>query len=264
MIKRIIKIILITLIISLSGFYAQASDIQKITLDAENILTESQIEFTIDNVTTKYTIVKQNDTLYIESNFFADYFGTDERITQLIKNSVSSVGMMEKGGEKAIYLPLFTVAGALGLRYTYSDLYGKEVIRLRSDKEFKVYKDTTASTNTSVQSCGNYTVNDNPKLYGNTPYTPPGETTMYTMANTTDQQFSVNGYPNINYSIPGGYGYCYPEDYQPGYYFGSYGFVSQAPVPQNVQNSNYYYNTCNSTVPVTNTIVTKPLGNIQY
>jgi len=161
MIKKIVITILMTLIISLSGFYAQASDIQKIALDEANIMTESQIEFTIDNVTAKYTIVKQNDTLYIESNFFADYFGTDERITQLIKNSVSSVGMIEKGGEKAIYLPLFTVASALGLRYTYSDLYGKEVIRLRSDKEFKIYKDTTASTGASVQSYGNYAVNDN-------------------------------------------------------------------------------------------------------
>ena len=264
MIKTIIKISLITLILTLTVFQAQA--IEKVSLDSGKILSASDIELTLDNNTINYTIVKKDNTLYIDSNFFANYFGTDEYTKNIIKNSITSVGTMESYNYKGIYLPLLPVSQALGLRYTYSDLYGKETIRLRSDNEFKVYKACTSNGNSSSGNQSSSSINNNPALYGNTPYTSPDNVT-YNYSGNTDYNYSINRtgsnyYGNVNYSGTG-YGYCYPEGYEPGYYFGSYGFVSQGAAPD-MSNNYYYGGNCNNQPSITVTPVNQPLGNVQY
>jgi len=186
-------------------FYVQAQDIRIKELDPDSILKSDEIELTVNDEKTKFMTVKENDTLYVDKNFFSTYFPSYE---EKIRNSLSYEGHIKfTSGEDLYFLPLLSTINAIGFRYTYSAIYGKEIVRIRTDSDFSVdptYTYTPSSTSSTS--------------HGNVPDDPVPD------YNST--------YLNVGYPVYGGpywYGYYYPPGYQSGYYFGSYGFVPQGP-----------------------------------
>ena len=182
-------------------FNVFAKNITIIELDLSAILSTDEIELTVDNREAKFTAVKQDDILYIDSNFFSTFF---PQYDELIKNSISYEGVIKfTSGEEVTCLPILSVLNTLGMRYTYSTIYGKELVRIRTDNDFSVnpnytYKPPEPAT----------TIEGNPDKAGSTIYTGTGQ---------------------YWWGIPG-HGYYYPPGYEPGFYFGDYGFIPQGPV----------------------------------
>lgn len=197
--KKIFCIVMFLLLII--RFSLQAEIVKSISLDPDNILEENQMELTLDDVKMNAVVVKQDDTLYIDSDFFKNNFPDYEEAMK--NNPIYGGTFTDKSGKEVLCLPAFLALKALEVRYTFSSLYGTVIIRIRTDKEFKVNPDYSYESTDSA---------------GNTPVQP------------NDNDFT-GGYSVITYSqaVPPGYGYYYPPGYQPGFYFGDYGFVEQGP-----------------------------------
>jgi hypothetical protein len=245
--KIITNIVIIAVLITVTLLQAQASDMQLKKLDSFNIISADKIELSMDNSATKNIIVvKEDNTLYIDCKFFTDFFAMDFQ-----KNGypVNSVGTLKVDGNKeTICLPLFKVLDSLKVRYTYSSLYGKEIVRIRTDGGFKIYK------------AANYTPSSNQVSHGNIPYdesTRNGSSTNNMTMNTSCSTGGGGVYGGGGGGgLPPGYGYVYPEGYKPGFYFGTYGFVQQGggSIPQN-QAPNQTGGTISNTIaPVTNIV----------
>jgi len=192
--RKLVIIILLSILMFLSFFIpAQTRDLKLVDLDSINILEENYLELTVDNKPAGFTVVKQDGILYVDPGFFTSFFGiTLETISEQIEYAGK---FYDRPEIETLYVPLFPVLKTLGFRYTYSPLYGKEIIRIRTDNGFKIYDPSIyANTISPSRSPGNL-----PGLgeanYGNTPYTPPGQ--------LDENGFSENGYPVVNSVGPG-------------------------------------------------------------
>jgi hypothetical protein len=209
--KKTILILISIILLSVTN-QSYGMDTKIIQLDPGNILTGNDIELTVDNTPVIATVVKQDDMLYIDSSFFTNLFNVSP---DAISKNMNITGTLKDPGTSQfiICLPVLQALKIMGLRYTYNPIYGKEILRIRTDREFKV--DTTYKPpETSSQ--------------GNIPN--PQNTLNTTISTITP------GYPNIVYTAPAGYGYYYPPGYQPGFYFGNYGFVNQGPSAPSIYN----------------------------
>lgn len=197
-----LNILLILLILCTTVMQVKAGDLKVITLDPVNVLEQDQIDMAIDNNQVNVISVKQNDVLYIDSSFFTTCFKLSE---EQIKGYAPYGGMLKKGTKDILCLPLLPVLQSLGVRYTYNPIYSKDIVRIRTDRDFRV--DPTYSYKPSdSNSHGNLPDKDNSSLH-------------------SDPYYSSLG--TGIYSTRLGSGYYYPPGYTPGYYFGSYGFVPQ-------------------------------------
>jgi len=178
MIKTAIRILFVILIFSACSYQVQAGDMKLINLDRANIVPSEHIDMSINNIPINFTIIKEKDTLYIDSDFFLANFGT---YMEKIRVSLKHGGIL-KDESSRLYLPLFQALSILHIRYTYSPLYGKEIIRIRTDNDFRI--DTTYI----------YKPADSGS-YGHIPYTPPEQ--------LDENGFSNNGYPRVNSVGPG-------------------------------------------------------------
>lgn len=202
MVRAILKFLFIAILCN-SLIQVKAADLKVVSLDPINILEQDQIDMAIDNNQVNVISVKQNDVLYIELSFFTTYFKLSE---EQIKSYAPYVGTLKKGTNDILCLPLLSVLKSLGVRYTYNPIYSKDIVRIRTDRDFKV--DPTYSYKPSdVSSHGNMPDKDNRSLQSDPLY---------------------SSLPAGSYSTNLGRGYYYPPGYTPGYYFGSYGFVPQA------------------------------------
>ncbi|MEQ8223283.1 MAG: hypothetical protein ABRQ37_13325 [Candidatus Eremiobacterota bacterium] len=204
MLRPMLNILFIVLILCICLILAKAGEFRLISLDPVNILGQDQIDMAIDNNRVIFTSVKQDDVLYIDSLFFLTYFNIPE---EKIKGYASYGGTLKQGTKDILCLPLLSVLKSLGVRYTYNPIYSKDIVRIRTDRDFKV--DPTYSYKPSDSSSqGNMPDKDNRSLQSN-PY--------------------YSSLPTGIYSTR--LGYYYPPGYTPGYYFGSYGFVPQVISP---------------------------------
>jgi len=181
--RKIIKGISLIIYMFLSFFVqAEAKDLALINLDSLNILEDGYFELTVDNKPADFILIKQDNILYIDPRFFASFFGTSP---ETIAEAIEFVGKFYDRPEiETVYVPLFPVLKVLGFRYTYSSLYGKEIIRIRTDNGFKIYDPYVYES--ALSEAGSY---------GNIPYTPPGQ--------LDENGLSQNGYPVINSAGPG-------------------------------------------------------------
>ena len=184
--------------------------VERINLSTENIIPDEYKEITLDNNITSYPLIKENGILYVDSRFFADYFGTDEATSELVKSSVSHIGIVTYASdEKAIFLPLMDVIKGMGLRYTYSPLYGKEIVRIRTGNEFAVNPDYTYNPSYHSYNKGNipqtaYTYNPSTKYYsGNYSYTRGSSYSLHTHLSTcTSPSSYYRGRTSYSTSVP--------------------------------------------------------------
>ena len=178
MIKTVVKILFVILIFYASFCQVLAGDMKLINLDRANIVPAGCVDMSINNIPVNFTIIKEKATLYIDSDFFLAKFGTYmEKLRTSLRN-----GAVLKDDPSKLYFPLFKSLSVLHVRYTYSPLYGKEIIRIRTDNDFRI--DTTYIYKPA--SSGSY---------GNIPYTSPEQ--------LNENGFSKNGYPRVNSVGPG-------------------------------------------------------------
>ena len=204
MVRAMLKFLFIAFILWNCLIQVKAGDLKLISLDPVNILEQDQIDMAIDSNQVNVMSVKQGDVLYVDSVFFVTYFKLSE---EQIKNYAPYGGTLKLGAKDILYLPLLPVLKSLGVRYTYNPIYSKDIVRIRTDRDFSVdpaysYKPSDSSSHGNLPDKSNSSFQSNP---------------VYSSINT-------GGY----YGTPG-WGYYYPPGYTPGYYFGSYGFVPQAP-----------------------------------
>jgi hypothetical protein len=204
--KIIINILTISIMFCMTILSAIAGNTECKKLDSFNIIPSDRLELTLDNnIQKNITVVKENDILYIDSSFFTNFLGID------VQDKANQSGTVkEETGKEITCLPLFKSLDSLKLRYTYSSLYGKEMIRIRTDGEFKVYRASnyipqsgSSLGNSPSTGSGNYS-------YGNSSYTSG-------IGNITSNGNYCNtgNYSTGGYGVPG-YGYYYPEGYVPG------------------------------------------------
>ncbi|MEQ8171004.1 MAG: hypothetical protein ABRQ38_19095 [Candidatus Eremiobacterota bacterium] len=204
--KIIINIITISIMFGMTLLYAIAGNTEYKKLDSFNIIPSDRLELSLDNnIQKNITVVKEDDILYIDSRFFTTFLGIE---LQDITNQ--TVTVKEDKGKEIMCLPLFKSLDSLKIRYTYSSLYGKEIIRIRTDGAFKIYKASNYMPETVISygnnpsvPAGSYAGTDT--YYGNSSYSYSGTGYYYSSA------CSTGGY----YGVPG-YGYYYPEGYTPG------------------------------------------------
>jgi len=199
--KKTIVILITILLFSVANQSYGA--IKTVELNPANILTGDAIELTIDNIPVNASVVKQDDILYIDYSFFTNILKVSPDTVSKYTNLVGVI-RNQATSQETFYLPVLKALNIIGMRYTYSPIYSKELLRIRTDKAFSV-DPTYKPGETSSQ--------------GNIP--DPTKNIVITSITPT--------YPNIVYTVPPGYGYYYPPGYQPGYYFGNYGFVQQGP-----------------------------------
>lgn len=262
MIKRITKILLITIIISVS--LSGMANSQPVKLYSSNILEQANIDLTIDSIPVTANIIKQDDLLYIDPSFFQSNFGIEMK--HVPENQCGVI--KDINGKEQVYVPFLSSLSNIKTRYTYCSQYNKEIIRIRTDNGFKVYKpyeapisDTKTATENKIK---NTTPAENNTVNGanyNTSRNLVSEYNSRVIYDTgINSSYYYTGYPVVNYSLPVNYGYYYPQGYTPGFYFGNYGFIPQGPAPKNVySNSNSGNNvTVNSSG---NTITVNSSGN---
>jgi hypothetical protein len=167
---------------------AQAGNIQIVKLDDSDVLTEDQVDIALNNQPVNCIVVKQNDNLYIDIDFFADYFKIPP---EQINNYTAYEGTVKVSGKDITCVPLFSVLTSIGVRYTYNPVFNKDIIRIRTDRDFSVnpnyvYKPSSDSSqgNLPVQ---DYTVSasssvDYDYYYNQDTYYPPGYIPGYYLA----------------------------------------------------------------------------------
>ncbi|MEQ8187729.1 MAG: hypothetical protein ABRQ39_07120, partial [Candidatus Eremiobacterota bacterium] len=154
--KIIINIITITIMFGMTVIASIAGNTEYIKLDSFNIIPSDRLELTLDNnIQKNITVVKEDDILYIDSRFFTTFLGIE------LQDRTNQAGIVkEDTGKEIMCLPLFKSLDSLKIRYTYSSLYGKEMIRIRTDGAFKIYK----ASNYMPQSTVSY--GNNPSVTG--------------------------------------------------------------------------------------------------
>ncbi len=206
MLKPMLNILFIVLILCTCSVQVKSENLTPVTLDPINILEQEQIDMAIDNNQVNVTAVKQGDVLYVDSSFFTTWFKLSE---EQIKSYAPYGGTLKLGTKDILCLPLLSVLKSLGVRYTYNPIFSKDIVRIRTDRDFRV--DPTYSYKPSdSNSHGNLPDKNNRSLQ-------------------SDPYYSSLG--TCIYSTNPGWGYYYPPGYTPGYYFGSYGFVPQVISP---------------------------------
>ncbi|HPZ10263.1 MAG TPA: hypothetical protein PL110_19390 [Candidatus Eremiobacteraeota bacterium] len=233
MIKTTIKMIIITSILAITLLQAQAGDIQLAKFNSSNIISTDKMELSLDNNTIQnITLVKEYDTLYIDSNFFTTYFGMDFQKKGYPVNYGGTV--KNDSGKEILCLPLIDILKSLNVRYTYSPLYGKEILRIRTDGQFKIYK--VSNYQPSNDSHGNIPCSETSSYNTGTCTTSKLNTNNLYTGNVYSTGICSSGSYSGGCGYPPGYGYYFPPGYQPGYYFGDYGFIPQGnqslPQPQ--------------------------------
>ena len=211
--KIIINIITITIMFGMTLLSAIAGNTEYKKLDSFNIIPSDRLELTLDNnIQKNITVVKEDDILYIDSRFFTTFLGIE------LQDTANQTGTVkEDSGKEIMCLPLFKSLDSLKIRYTYSSLYGKEIIRIRTDGAFKIYKASNYMPQTVV-SYGN-----NPSVTGSS-YSGTGSSyygnSSYTGGNMPGNCSGTGYYYGSScssggYGVPG-YGYYYPDGYTPG------------------------------------------------
>ena len=114
----------------------QAEIFKNIELDPDNILEKDNLELTLNDQNENAIVVQQNGTIYIDTSFFQKNFSNYDEV---IKNNPLYGGTFkDASGKEVVCLPAFLSLEALKVRYTFSNLYGKVIIRIRTDNDFKV------------------------------------------------------------------------------------------------------------------------------
>ena len=205
--KIIINIITISIMFGMTILYAIAGNTEYKKLDSFNIIPSDRLELTLDNnIQKNITVVKEDDILYIDSSFFTTFLGIN-----IQDQTEQSRTVKESTDKEIICLPLFKSLDSLKIRYTYSSLYGKEIIRIRTDGEFKIYRASNYMPQTTV-SYGNNPSGTGTSYYGNSSYTGTGNT----IGNCSGTGYYYSSSCSSGgYGVPG-YGYYYPDGYTPG------------------------------------------------
>ncbi len=172
---------------------AQAGNIQIVKLDDSDVLTEDQVDIALNNQPVNCIVVKQNDNLYIDIDFFTDYFKIPP---EQINNYTAYEGTVKVSGKDITCVPLFSVLTSIGVRYTYNPVFNKDIIRIRTDRDFSV----------------------NPNYV----YKPSSDSSQ---GNLPVQDYTVSASSSVDYDYYYNQDTYYPPGYIPGYYFGSYGFI---------------------------------------
>ena len=207
--KIIINILTISIMFGMTILSAIAGNTECKKLDSFNIIPSDRLELTLNNNMQKnITVVKENDILYIDSSFFTNFFGID------VQDKANQSGIVKGDtGKEIICLPLFKSLDSLKVRYTYSSLYGKEIIRIRTDGEFKVYRASNYIPQTG-SSIGNSSSGTGSYSYGNSSYI-SGTGNITGNYGSTGNYCNTGSYSAGSYGVPG-YGYYYPDGYTPG------------------------------------------------
>jgi hypothetical protein len=261
MIKTITKILLITIIISVN--LVSLANSQPVKLSSSNILEEANLELTIDSIPATASVVKQDDLLYIDPSFFQSNFGIE--VNNFPENQCGVI--KDRTGKEQIYIPLLSALSYIKTRYTYSSQYNKEIIRIRTDNGFKVYKSyepglSDIKTGTENKSKNNPAIGSNVTQYTTTRDLVSEYNSKVIYGTGMNSSSYYTGYPVVNYSYPSNYGYYYPQGYTPGYYFGNYGFVPQGPAPNNIYSNSNSNSSNNVNVNSSgNTITVNSSGN---
>ncbi|MEQ8223222.1 MAG: hypothetical protein ABRQ37_13020, partial [Candidatus Eremiobacterota bacterium] len=104
-------ILLISFIMFLA-ISAQAGNIQIVKLDDSSVLTEDQVDIALNNQTVNCIILKQNDTLYIDIDFFTEYFKIPP---EQMNNYTACEGTVNVSGKDITCVPLFSVLTSIGV-----------------------------------------------------------------------------------------------------------------------------------------------------
>ena len=185
-------ILLISFILFLA-ISVEAGNIQTIKLDDSNVLTEDQIDIALNNEPVNCTVVKQDDNLYIDIDFFTNYFKIPP---EQMNNYAGYEGTVKDDNKDVTCVPLFSVLTSIGVRYTYNPVFNKDIVRIRTDRDFSV----------------------NTKYV----YTPSSDSSQ---GNLPGQDYTVSASSSAGYDYNYDQDTYYPPGYIPGYYFGSYGYI---------------------------------------
>lgn len=235
MTKIYIEILFVFFLIFVSFIQAKGAVIDSANLDSRNILTDNQIEITVDNKKSDFTSVLQNNILYVESRFF---FANFPAYKDLVKEIDIYGGILVKdmSEKKVECVPVYFTLNALKVAYTYDAVYGKAIIIIRTDREPET--EQTAASQPPETTTGGVTINYGGSSSGNLPQGGNNNSNAYPGYSGTNPTGAIPLYNDT--TVPVDYGYYYPPGYNPGYSFGSYGTVNEAPAPANVYNSVKY------------------------
>jgi len=230
MLKIFIQVLFISCLIFIAFFSVNGEVINNTQLDPAYILTDSQLDLSVDNKKSKYTAVNQHNVLYIDSKFFKTNFREYKKLVKEIDIYGGSL-VKDMSGKEIECVPLYYTLNALNVAYTYNAVYGKAVIIIRTDVE--VPPQYAASPEPVPEETGGLSISYMGGSSGNYPTSSVKNTDDY--PGYYDGANATGAVPNYNdTTVPPGYGYYTPPGHQPGYSFGDYGNVVQDPAPPNV------------------------------
>lgn len=160
-----------------------------VELNKKNIIPSDTITISLDGRHIYPELIKQDGIIYARASELLSTFGyTSEWNNDFIKIGELSfpawrAAYTVNNGTKDLYLPLLEILGALNIRYLYSDLYGKDVISIRTDgsnASTDYYTAPTSGNSTSVPSISSNNSRDNNNINININNTPVNQQTMTT------------------------------------------------------------------------------------
>jgi len=152
--KFFIPLLSVTIFLLLTSNCFAAGPVE---LNKSGIIPSDSITISLDGRNIYPELIKQDDIIYAKADELLSTFGyrhtyifeTDSiKINETYLPAWRAGYVLEKGN-KEIYLPLLETLSLLDIRYTYSDLYGKDVISIRTYEEMQ-YPYYTGTDNSAV------------------------------------------------------------------------------------------------------------------
>jgi hypothetical protein len=163
-------------------------------LSKKNILPSDSISISLDGRHIYPELIKQDGIIYARASELLSTFGyTSDWNNDFIKIGDLSfpawrAGYTVENGKKELYLPLLDILGALNIGYLYSDLYGKDVVSIRTGEysdNTNYYTTPSVANSTSVPSISSNDSRDNNNINININNTPVNQQTMSYTNGTT-------------------------------------------------------------------------------
>ncbi len=145
-----------------SNCLAQVS-MEPVLLSSSNIISPGSVQVSLDGRKIHPVLLKEDGVIYVRASELLSTFGYKynyDRKLGIIRISGVELpawraGYINQNGTMDIYLPLLETLSLLEKRYLYSDLYGKDVISIRTDEyadyyNIPVYMEPSKNSNPQV------------------------------------------------------------------------------------------------------------------
>ena len=272
--RNFFAILLIMIIFALTTIISVAAG--PLELSKKDIISPDKISISLDGRKIYPQLIKFDGIIYAKAEELLSTFGyrhsysPGSDIIKIEEISLPSwrAGYISENGSQELYLPLLEILSLLDIRYTYSDLYGEDLISIRTYNEDQyVYSqpglyDNAPNFNISIDGDS-----DNNNI--NIDYEQPSaENTVQAVSNDANSNYAgyfspVNSVPALIaksnfdnqvrgyglrtrlgfYSVygvePQPYGTGFPNALTPNYYYNSYPYTYPTP---------YYQSPCNTVV----------------